>query len=417
MTINQSKTKDTNEASFSLQPYIWGFVVVMTALLVLMPLWPTLVSNLQYSFSGDAPKVYWYLSRATGFVALTILWVSMALGIGLSNKLARKWPGAPTAFAMHEFLSLLGLSFAIYHGLVLMGDHFVDFSLPRILTPFSIEHRTVWVGLGQVSFYAWVIAAASFYVRRWIGQKTWRLIHYTNFVTFALGWLHGTFSGSDSVTPQARWYYWITAEILLVLLAYRLYESTSKKNLSFRQLARNGFAYVSQILRTILGGPPRLNKVSAAEAPFPDAGHVSASLGTASASTPSPTTDERSMPSPKVENQEPKPSEEAANKAHAPLTADASSAALAAPEDKIGAHPLVEKYEIGSGENKINVRIFREPPEPDCPEPGKDAQVDHGDLNTEKLISGLKKDFLTTPSQPSVTANLRFRRIKFLDEE
>lgn len=46
----------------------------------------------------------------------------MVLGLGITNKMARLWPGAPTAFAIHEYVSLLGL--------VLMGDHFVDFSLP-----------------------------------------------------------------------------------------------------------------------------------------------------------------------------------------------------------------------------------------------------------------------------------------------
>ncbi len=156
-----------------------------------------LITNLAYSFSGHAPKIYWYLSRASGFIALTILWVSMAMGLGLTNKLARRWPGAPAAFAIHEYVSLLGLLFAVYHGLVLMGDHYVDFSLPRLLVPFSIKYEPFWVGLGQVAFYTWVIVLLSFYVRQYIGQKTWRMIHYANFVVYMMGLFHGLFSGTD----------------------------------------------------------------------------------------------------------------------------------------------------------------------------------------------------------------------------
>src|SRR5947207_8775577 len=36
-----------------------------------------------------------------------LAWLSMAYGVLISNKLARVWPGGPTAFALHEYTSLL----------------------------------------------------------------------------------------------------------------------------------------------------------------------------------------------------------------------------------------------------------------------------------------------------------------------
>lgn len=143
MTVNQIKNREISESSFVLQPYLLRFVGVVAILLIIIPLLPGLMSNLTYSFGGKAPKIYWYLSRSAGFVAITILWISMALGLSITNKMARLWPGAPTAFALHEYVSLLGLAFGAYHGLLLMGDHFVDFSLPRLLLPFSIEYKSV----------------------------------------------------------------------------------------------------------------------------------------------------------------------------------------------------------------------------------------------------------------------------------
>jgi cytochrome b561 len=160
---------------------------------------------------------------------LSILWLSMALGLSLTNKMARLWPGASTAFSLHEYVSLLGLTFAVYHGLVLMGDHFVDFSMLRLMLPFSIEYLTLWTGLGQLAFYVWLFAALSFYIRQRIGQKTWRKIHYLNFATYVMGFFHGVYSGWDSAMSWARVYYWVSGLSLLGLLGYRVYVTVAQK--------------------------------------------------------------------------------------------------------------------------------------------------------------------------------------------
>jgi len=228
MPASHSESSATNESSVSMQPFVLFLIAVVAGLLIVIPLLPGWIPNVVYSFSGTAPKVYWYLSRAAGFVALTILWVAMALGLGITNKMARLWPGAPAAFAIHEYVSLLGLAFALYHALVLMGDHFVDFSLPRLLAPFSIAYETFWVGLGQLAFYAWIIVVLSFYVRKSIGPKVWRAIHYVNFATYLMGLSHGVFSGTDSSAVWAGWYYWLSALSLLGLGAYRVYEAKLK---------------------------------------------------------------------------------------------------------------------------------------------------------------------------------------------
>ena len=231
MSVNQPAKKEISESSSGWQPYLFWFVAVLAALLIILPLLPGFIANLVYSFQsfgGKAPKIYWYLSRASGFISFTILWISMALGLGITNKMARLWPGAPSAFAVHQYTSMLGLAFAAYHGLVLMGDHFTDFSLPRLLTPFSIAYESVWVGLGQVSFYVWLFVVLSFYVRQKIGQKTWRVIHYANFAIYIMGFLHGIRSGTDSESSWVVGYFWVSGLSLLMLLAHRIYETSLK---------------------------------------------------------------------------------------------------------------------------------------------------------------------------------------------
>ena len=236
MSLNGKESVQSDVPASGWQPIIFRFVVMVAVLLIIIPIVPMLISNLIYSFSGGAPKIYWYLSRAGGFVTLSVLWVSMALGLGITNKMARLWPGAPTAFAVHQFTSLLGLAFATYHGLVLIGDHFTDFSLPRLVIPFSIAYKTIWIGLGQMCFYVWLLVVLSFYVRRFIGQKIWRLIHFINFVTYIMGFLHALMSGTDSTTGWARGYFWISGLSIIALLIYRIYDSKWKGRISVAAL-------------------------------------------------------------------------------------------------------------------------------------------------------------------------------------
>ena len=218
------------ESSVNIQFFLLVILAMIVGLLGAILLLPTWLPNMATSLTGTDPKVYWYLSRATAFVSLSILWISMALGLGLSNKMARLWPGAPAAFAVHEFVSLLGLAFALFHALILLGDHYIHFTVVQLLTPFStLDYRPTWIGIGQLGFYLWLIVALSFYVRTRIGPKTWRAIHYLSFILYIMGLVHGLFGGTDSSAGWAQWYYWISGGSLLFLLVYRIVNAITEK--------------------------------------------------------------------------------------------------------------------------------------------------------------------------------------------
>ena len=228
--MNTQSQIDTNESSVNLQSFLLFLLASVIGLFFAVVLLPILLPNLAFSLSGESPKMYWYLSRATAFVSLSLLWISMALGLGITNKLSRIWPGLPATFAIHEYVSLLGLAFALFHALVILGDHYINFTLLQLMIPFStVDYRPFWVGVGQVGFYIWLIVSLSFYIRPVIGQKFWRLLHYLSFGMYFMGILHGIFSGTDTTLDWAQSYYWISAASLLFLFFVRIVGSLMDK--------------------------------------------------------------------------------------------------------------------------------------------------------------------------------------------
>lgn len=199
------------------------------AAIVALPAW---LPGLSTSLLGAEPKAYWYLSRSSAFVAYILLWLSMVFGLLMTNKLARLWPGGPTAFDLHQHASLLGLAFALFHALILLGDRYVQATLFQVLAPFQYAgYEPLWVGLGQVGFYGLALVGLSFYVKDRIGRRAWRLIHFLSFAVFVLALLHGIWSGSDSQSDLARAIYWTSGGSVLFLTVYRVLVARMGKRL------------------------------------------------------------------------------------------------------------------------------------------------------------------------------------------
>jgi predicted ferric reductase len=131
--------------------------------------------------------------------------------------------GGALAFDLHQYISLLGLAFALFHGLILLGDQYIDYTLMHLLVPFaSADYKPLAVGMGQVAFWLMLLLALSFSVRQHIGWQVWRTLHMSSFAVFLLALLHGITSGTDSGTAWAAALYWISGGSVLFLTVYRV---------------------------------------------------------------------------------------------------------------------------------------------------------------------------------------------------
>ena len=165
---------------------------------------------------------FWYLSRSTGFVAYLLLWGSVTWGLLLSTGTGRRWMCPPQLVDAHQFLSAVGVGFACFHGLVLMGDDYVSFPLRAILVPFGGSYERLLVAWGQIAVWLSLLLIVSFHVRRRIGGRVWRRLHYASFMAFWLAFTHGLLLGSDRTTVWANVLYVTTASVVTFLTFYRV---------------------------------------------------------------------------------------------------------------------------------------------------------------------------------------------------
>jgi sulfoxide reductase heme-binding subunit YedZ len=138
----------------------------------------------------------WYVARAAGLVAFAFLAASVWLGLVMSTKLLSN-RRQKALFGWHQTLMWTALSMLVLHGAALILDPVMRFGLQAVFVPGLAPWRPVAVGSGVVAGWLALTLAVSFHVRRRIGQKRWRLLHYASFAAFVLAVGHAINVGTD----------------------------------------------------------------------------------------------------------------------------------------------------------------------------------------------------------------------------
>ena len=140
--------------------------------------------------------VAWLVARAAGLVAFGVLTLSVTLGLALSTKLLGNRRGK-LVLGWHQTLMWTGLGMVVLHIGGLLLDPVLRFGFVAVLVPGAAPWRPIPVAAGIVTLWLMLALASSFHVRRQIGQRRWRLLHYASSLAFALGLYHAINVGSD----------------------------------------------------------------------------------------------------------------------------------------------------------------------------------------------------------------------------
>jgi len=206
----------------------WGLFAIAVGI-VLGATAPAATHALATALESTRSSLPWVVERLAGFLAYFAIAGSVVYGLLLSTKILDAIAHRPITFNLHQDLASIGLGLAGVHGVLLGLDKTVPFSLTQIVVPGLAPYAPLAVAAGQVTFYLTALVIASFYVRRTIGQRTWRLLHYLTFLAFIGATAHGLAAGTDSGSAWA-WGIYVTASVSVVFLfTYRIAMSVGER--------------------------------------------------------------------------------------------------------------------------------------------------------------------------------------------
>jgi sulfoxide reductase heme-binding subunit YedZ len=147
-------------------------------------------------------QVLWFATRGAGAVSLLMFTASVALGlVTVARFQAAGWPRFFN-YELHRRISLLSIVFLAVHILAAVFDPFTKLGLGAALVPLASTYRPVPVALGVIAMYLFVALIATSLLRRQIGQRAWRAVHWTSYAMWPLALVHGITAGTDA---SATW--------------------------------------------------------------------------------------------------------------------------------------------------------------------------------------------------------------------
>lgn len=174
----------------------------------------------------------WYIIRASGIIAAIFLFLLILSGVGLITGTSFRFLDPLNAWATHKAMGIaFGVSVAI-HGLSILLDKYVPFSITQVLIPFSSHYRPIrifghnfgslGVTLGILAFYLLLaIILSSFFL---ISKKphTWKAFHILAYLVLVLVFFHALLIGTDLMGGIFRTIWIIVGSLLLLVILYRL---------------------------------------------------------------------------------------------------------------------------------------------------------------------------------------------------
>jgi len=149
--------------------------------------------------TGQLP---WFVARATGMVAWTLLTASVLWGLVLSTKATAfgRRPRPAWTLDLHRWLGGLATIFTLVHVLTILVDTYIHFDLASVLIPFASAWRPFAVGIGVVSMYLLLAVELTSLARKRMSRRWWRRVHFASFPLFCLATLHAFTAGTDAAT-------------------------------------------------------------------------------------------------------------------------------------------------------------------------------------------------------------------------
>jgi methionine sulfoxide reductase heme-binding subunit len=191
------------------------FLIGIAIASVLLLLWSTMTGT-------SLSPLSWYLARGSGVALYLMTWLLVIGGLGTSTKLLAQTGTRSLMMSLHSFAFHLWYGLLALHLLSLVLDPTVNFGLKAILVPFASGWREPWTGLGVLAAQIGAFVGASAGIRRILGYRIWKAMHWLSLPMFVLSLLHGLLAGTDGSALPMLVTYVVTGGWVVFLLAYRV---------------------------------------------------------------------------------------------------------------------------------------------------------------------------------------------------
>lgn len=168
------------------------------------------------------PQTWWFLSRASGFVAWGLSVGAVLLGLALATRALGNNPRPAWLLDLHRFTGGLTAFFIGLHVAALVADSFVRFTLADIVVPFTSSYQRLPVAWGVLAMWLLLAVEATSLMMKRLPKQTWRRIHLTSYLAAALSTLHGFTAGTDAGNPAYVWASVGSVSAVGFFLVYRL---------------------------------------------------------------------------------------------------------------------------------------------------------------------------------------------------
>jgi DMSO/TMAO reductase YedYZ heme-binding membrane subunit len=150
-------------------------------------------------------RLWWYVARAGGLVAWTLLAASTLWGLALTTRAFAGRAASRWLLDLHRFLGGLSVAFVAVHLTGVVADTFVHFGPADVLVPLASGWHPVWVAWGIVAFYLLLAVEVTSLLRARLPHRLWKGVHGLSFVLFGVATVHVLVAGTDTDDAWALW--------------------------------------------------------------------------------------------------------------------------------------------------------------------------------------------------------------------
>lgn len=159
-------------------------------------------------------QVLWFLTRASGVVAMVLILLAVADGLVFSGREGGRRLRPAWWMDLHRGLGGYAL---IFTGLHLTTSYGADIgvSIAKVFVPNASSDSTTAYTLGVVAFYAMVISVFTSWPKRILGRRLWHVVHLLSIPAAVAVVIHGLQLGTDASSP---WYMTLTLCLTAVVM-------------------------------------------------------------------------------------------------------------------------------------------------------------------------------------------------------